>query len=154
MKSQKKYLKILKDYLFKFFNRDQIASSDLYYLLARFLRHSNQFAAVAKNVRTSAFLPHPSNLDLSVFGINHLSAIQIWTLSVKYLSSAKDKPIKGRADIFAEDVNNIGLRLSRDNNPPRHANIIGWPETKHEQKLIAAKLALKANLVLNPIVYP
>lgn len=152
MKSPKKSLKILKDYIFSFFISDNKPSGNLFYMLARFLKHTNRFAAVAKNVRMSAFMPH--HMELSVFGINYLSEEQIWNLGAEYLSLNKNQPIKGRAEILEEIVIKNGLQLVMDNNPPRHANIIGWPESKPEQKLIAGKLALKAMLVLNPIVYP
>ena len=152
MKSLKKSLKILKDFIFSLFINDKKPSGNFFYLLARFLKHSNRFAAVAKNVRTSAFMPH--HMELSVFGIDYLSEEQIWNLGAENLSLNINQPIKGRDEILAEFVNKNGLQLVKDNNPPRHANIIGWPQAKHEQKLIAEKLALKAILVLNPIVYP
>lgn len=152
MKFPKKSLKILKDYIFSFFKKDKKPSGNLFYLLARYLTHSNQFAAVAKNVKTSVFMPH--HMALSVFGIEYLSEQQIWNLGAENLSLNENRPIKGRAEILADTVTTIGLLLSKDNNPPRHANIIGWPEMKSEQKLYAGKLALRANLVLNPLLYP
>ena len=152
MKSPRKSLKILKDYISSFFSQDKDTSGNLFHLLARFLKQSNQFAAVAKNVRTSAFMPY--NMELSVFGIDNLSEEQTWDLGYRNLSLGLNKPIKARAEMLAEFVKKNGLQLVKDNNPPRHANIVGWPEAKHEQKLIAEKLALKAVLVLNPKVYP
>ena len=60
-----------------------------------------------------------------------------------------DKPLLGRADIIASSVLNQKLRVESDSAPhPRHANIIGWPPDKGEQKEIALVLAAESQLHL------
>ena len=59
------------------------------------------------------------------------------------------RTLHGRADIQALNILEINLQVNPDNIPPRHANIIGWPELKEEQKSIAQELAAKASLRLH-----
>jgi hypothetical protein len=56
----------------------------------------------------------------------------------------RDKPILGRADIGASFVITRGLNVVPSEPPIRHANIIGWPEQKSEQRLVALELAAEA----------
>ena len=49
---------------------------------------------------------------------------------------------------MATTVRETGLTIDPDNDPPRHANILGWPEEKSEQKLIALELSESAKLKL------
>ncbi len=57
--------------------------------------------------------------------------------------------LHGRADIQALNILVNNLQIDPDNTPPRHANIIGWPELKEERKSIAQELAAKASLRLH-----
>jgi len=110
-------------------------------LLNRFLTHKNQFAA--SRVKSSAFLP-PKNLKLSVFLTAGLTIQQIWSLGEKHLAVT----IYGRAELTITDVAAVGLKVDVNNKPERHANLIGWPTRKSEQKLWALKLADKSSLLL------
>jgi len=109
-------------------------------LLNRFLTHKSQFSAT--RVKHGAFLP--KNLRLSVFFIEGLSGEQIWSLAERCVAAH----IYGRAELTIGAVSQIGLKVDLDNNPPRHANIIGWPAQKSAQKLYALKLAEKSALVI------
>jgi hypothetical protein len=43
--------------------------------------------------------------------------------------------------------------LEPDDNPPRHANIVGWPAGKDAQKSLAQQLASETELILKPEYY-
>jgi hypothetical protein len=54
--------------------------------------------------------------------------------------------------MLARDVSSERLTITPDNQShPLHANISGWPVEKSEQKLIAKKIADKAQLHLMPV---
>jgi len=52
------------------------------------------------------------------------------------------------ADIKAAVVYEKSSDVAPDNNPPRHGDIVGWPEEKSERNLIAQELAARATLRL------
>lgn len=117
--------------------------------LARYILESSQFSRLKNIVKPSAFMPAP-NLQLSVFRIEGLDQKAIWELGEKEVVS-RIIPIKtlyGMAKLLALSAKSAGLRIDPDDTPPRHANIIGWPKEKDEQKIIAIELATQASLVL------
>jgi hypothetical protein len=75
----------------------------------------------------------PKDLKLSVFMTDGLSSKQIWMLGEKHVKAN----IYGRAELTSIAVSGIGLGIELDNNPERHANVIGWPIQKSERKLYA-----------------
>ena len=115
--------------------------------LARFLVSSNHFAKAKDHVKASAFMP-AQDLTLSVFQIKGLAEREIWTTGKKHVSEPRGRTLYGRADILVGNVREAGLRIDPDDKPPRHANIVDWPEDKPRQKLLALDLASKAALVL------
>ncbi len=58
-----------------------------------------------------------------------------------------DRTLKGIANIQADIVYGADLQFDPDNTPERHANIIGWPNDKADQKELAQELANKATLI-------
>jgi hypothetical protein len=50
----------------------------------------------------------------------------------------------GRADISVAAVQKIGLQVTPHEPPPRHANIVNWPDEKSAQRLKAMELAADA----------
>lgn len=92
----------------------------------------------------------PPNLKFSVFRIDSLSVPEIWKIGLNQVIAKMPEPrtLYGRADIQAKNVLKTGLQFDPDNKPPRHANIVNWPETKEEQKSIAQELAADATLEL------
>lgn len=115
--------------------------------LARFLLQRNRFNLNNYTVKSTAFMPYPYQ-KLSVFRIKELSEAKIWEIGERFVSQPLSKNLYGRADIVVAVIQNVGLQIDPDNIPPRHANIIGWPKEKSEQKLLAIELAGKANLKL------
>lgn len=83
-----------------------------------------------------------------MFRISSLSDNEIWEIGDSEVSQKRGSPLLGRADISAFHVFDKKLKVIPDNNPPLHANIVGWPEEKSKQKLIAMELAESAQLYL------
>jgi hypothetical protein len=92
----------------------------------------------------------PPNLELSVFRIDGLSIAEIWGLGKSIVSQMpKERNLHGVADIKAKIVERESLTINADNNPERHASIVGWPEEQAQQLSIAQALAAEARLILN-----
>ena len=114
--------------------------------ITRYLTHRNQFSSENNRVKHNVFMP-PHDLKLSVFRIHGLAIEDIWKIGKKAIRKSK-RTLRGRADIRTLAVTTSGLSIDPDNKPRRHANVIGWPPEKEEQKSIALELANRATLVL------
>jgi len=90
----------------------------------------------------------PGDLKLSVFQTKNLSEKNIWDIGERHVAQPRKKTLYGRGDVTVASVQKIGLKIDPDNEPPRHAGIIGWPEGKSEQKSLAQELAEQASLRL------
>ena len=87
--------------------------------------------------------------EVSVYRIINLKEDQVWEIGRVNVAVVLDKPLLGRADIVTSSVLNQKLRVDSDPAPhPRHANIIGWPPDKGEQKEIALLVAAESQLHL------
>lgn len=119
--------------------------------VARYLTSTRWFSPKNKRVKHNAFLP-PSNMRLSVFLIKDLTESRIWEIGQKKVVNKiiPRKNLYGRANIKALDVFETGLEIQPDNIPPRHAEIVDWPDEKSKRKEIALELAEKALLILRP----
>lgn len=118
-------------------------------LLARYLTSKKWFSSLHNRVKPHAFMP-PSHLELSVFRIANLPVPTIWKIGRRAIRKMKEpKTLYGSGDILAVNVLDLLLLIQPDNKPPRHANIVGWPVDKEEQKSIAQELAARASLRLN-----
>ena len=116
-------------------------------LLARFLLSRSLFSREKRTVKSSAFMPPPSG-ELSVFRIEGLSAGETWELGERHVARPQQRRLHGRADMVARAVTESGLKVNPDDDPPRHATIVGWPDSKDAQKSIALELAVRAKLRL------
>ena len=119
-------------------------------VIARYITSQRWYSRQKDIVKPQAFMP-PPNLKLSVFRIGNLSEPEIWKIGIKKVINKMNKPtnLHGRADIQALNILGNNLQIEPDNTPPRHANIIGWPELKEEQKSMAQELAAKSSLRLH-----
>ncbi len=118
--------------------------------LARYLTQHNHYSTSKNVVKPSAFQP-PSNLRLSVFRIDGLILEEVWEIGRVNVVSTMPLPkenVYGFANIIASAVCEMDLDVDPDNNPPRHADIVGWPQEKSERMLIAQELAARATLRL------
>ena len=86
----------------------------------------------------------PRQGEVSVFRIDRLSEKQVWTIGRDVVGGTKNP--KARGDIKAAKVRESQLDVLAAEPPPRHANLVGWPSEKSEQKLIAKQLAAGAIL--------
>lgn len=102
------------------------------------------------NLRTKprAFEPSPKTRQTSVFWVGGLSDSEVWDHGDQFVGRVRKKPILARATVTVRAVEAVGLQADFDNDPPRHANIVGWPESKHETKSRAQELAAEATLVV------
>lgn len=98
-----------------------------------------------------AFRPD-RNLKLSVFYIDSLNSQEVQDLGLEVVRLRPDAvELHGWLEFDQSRVDEIGLLVQRDDNPPRHANIIGWPHDVPERWLKAQRLSEAATLVtLNP----
>ena len=118
--------------------------------LGRYLLHRDYYSPARNSVKPQAFMPSP-DLRLSVIRIDGLQLEEIWEIGQREVIDAmsQSRELKGIADVKALKVQENDLGIEPDNIPSRHANIIGWPEEKEKQKIIAQELAAEAKLVLN-----
>jgi len=111
---------------------------------ARFLCSSRHFSPADDRVRFSAFMP--KDRATSVFHILGLGDDLAGQLGHDVV--AGDRSLYGHAEVTRAQVDECGLSIDADNIPPRHGNIVGWPEEKAEQRLFAQDLAEAASLHL------
>jgi hypothetical protein len=88
-------------------------------------------------------------LQTSVCGIDGLTDTDIWSIG-EDVAKTRGQALYGRGDIKSNYISEIDLILDIDDTPPRHANIIGWPEKDVEQQQLALKLANQSELKLVP----
>lgn len=71
----------------------------------------------------------------------------MWSLGDRNVAEALGKKPLARAELKRTEIDSLRpLRLARDDQPFRHANIEGWPEPKHKKKSLAQELAAFAKL--------
>lgn len=112
-------------------------------ILARYIFTKNHYRTSDNTVKYSAFLPPPDR-RLSVFRTSGMGEHAIWALG----ESLRQQRLKGRADIRAAAVEETGLAIDADEIPPRHANIVGWPDEHSALELKALELSVRAQLRL------
>lgn len=115
---------------------DQAEILSRYVFTKKFLRSDN-------SVKWGAFSPRENTIsrvkETSVYRINNLSALSIWQIG-QGVGKKSNRTLKGRADFLTLDVLNISLDVLESEPPPKHANIIGWPD-KADSKQLAMELA-------------
>ena len=118
--------------------------------IARFLFHRSHFAPAKQVVKPGAFLPR--NGQTSVFDIVGLQEVAVRRIG-RRVGAARGKDPRGRGELTYADVTDVGLRFERDDVPPGHGNLVGWPSAgpnrKDRNKDVARSLAQRAVLVLH-----
>ena len=118
--------------------------------LSRFLTSDSQFnSAMAK---PSAFMPGPSDAKTSVFRQCPDPREALWETADREIGT--DRRVRAAALLTASAVRQAKLDVVSHEPPPRHANIIGWPNavndaesTRAQRKEFALLLAQAATLV-------
>ena len=116
--------------------------------LSRYLLQTGYFSRHQRRIKPHAFLPEPSTRATSVFRTSGLIETEIWRIAEEHVSGPAGRTIHGRADILVSQVEATGLCVDPDNVPERHAEIVGWPQEKHERLSLAQHLAAVAELRL------
>jgi hypothetical protein len=83
----------------------------------------------------------PRDGRTSVFRVDGLELPEIRSLGHTVL---RNPPPIAHANTIAAVVYNCGLTFDPNNEPERHADIVGWPDRKEQQKLIALKITEEA----------
>ena len=110
--------------------------------LARFAVHSNHL----KSGRINPKLFRPTKQrKVSVSRIEdktHKETIEEGKRVVRERSDTET--LYGWAEIASHEVQDIGLRVRHDDNPPGHSSIVGWPEEEEAFLPYQLKLAERA----------
>ena len=116
--------------------------------LTRYVLTSSYYRSLDKTVKHTAFLPNSTG-QTSVFRTSGLDEEAIRDIGTRFVAGPLKKTLLGWVNISVDDVLSNNLRIDPDDEPPRHANIIGWPSDRPEQNLIARILAANARLHIN-----
>ena len=154
MKFLRQYFNALKEYTAKLLSQSPqiISLSDTVHQreqLTRFLKTKRQIKRSTNKPAKEALIPRKGETELSVFRTDELTLDEIWSIGDSIIQGTEHR-IHGGANLIAEQVLELGLGLRADNEPPRHANITGFPMEKFERQDIANELAEVATLVLKP----
>lgn len=110
-------------------------------LLARFAVESGRLTDSI--VKPKLFEPNKA-LELSVFRVGGLVRGQIRDLGDEVVKKHPTaRKLHGWGEFPESAVQEAGLRVEHDDDPPRHANIVGWPrepsERKQRQQILASR---------------
>ena len=115
--------------------------------LTRFISSRSDFRPSDMAVKPRAFQPFGG--ETSVFIINELGENETWDLAVSHVEPSRGR-VLARGDVRSEIIGAVGLEVSDDPPPFRHALITGWPDDKAKQISLSQEIAAAANLVLRP----
>ena len=91
----------------------------------------------------------PTRREVSVFRTARLTDNAIWKIGSD-IATVRHRTLYARGDTQVSEIRRVGLDVQGLEPPPRHANIVGWPEhDKARDKLLALQIAALATLVLN-----
>jgi hypothetical protein len=118
--------------------------------VSRYVTQSKQFRPSDGTVKPDAFIPHP-HLALSV--TRHLQATEeeVWAVGAA-VAAGQGKTLYGRAVVTVSDCQSQKLDVMAvpvEGNP-NHADVVGWPAAKQDQKAIALVLAAAASFLPPP----
>lgn len=94
-------------------------------------------------------MPSAKTNNTSVYRIDGCDAYEVWNIGANFVEALRSdgKRICGRAETKAIAFRNQQLDFDANGTPHfRHADIIGWPSEKFEQKMKALEVARVASL--------
>lgn len=109
--------------------------------IARYLTSSGQFAPTKGVIKRSALMPGKDG-KTSIFRVGGLTSAQIVEIGRREVGQLRT--LHGWGAVGASAVLEVGLSFEPNDVPPRHANIIGWPNDQEERIERAQDLAAKA----------
>lgn len=117
--------------------------------LARFATQSGRLTDEV--VKPKLFEPNRA-LELSVFRVDDIDRTEIQEIGTDVVKAIPNaQRLHGWGEISETAVIDAGLRVDYDDDPPRHANVLDWPDEASERKLIQLILASHARAIrLNP----
>jgi hypothetical protein len=127
-------------------------------VIARFLTDKKQFSVTELQVNYRAFLPmlnkEKNRYETSVFFIDDLTSVAIEELATNHILPFRS-PIFGYGKCLSAHIKTIviaelphlNLTVEPDDQPIRHACIIGWSNIKDENKALAQRLGTCAELI-------
>ena len=118
--------------------------TDLDCLFARFSIESGKLTA--GYAKPKLFEPNIEGV-LSVFSVDGLTKRCICELGVSQVGKPQNKRLYGWAELSCRQIGETGLTIDQDNDPPGHANVVGWPVAREDRKQKALELAHLANAV-------
>ena len=111
-----------------------------------FVRFALESGRITKDfAKPKLFEPNKGG-ELSVFDVVGLSCCEKCKLGIP-VAMAQNKRLYGWAMISCEQIREVGLLVDLDNNPPRHANVRGWPIGREDRKAKQQELASLASVV-------
>lgn len=105
-------------------------------------------------LKVAAFLPRAADsgrLELSVFRIGELKDDGVWALARKHVVPP-GRNVHGRGDLTRSSIETTtpALQLAMDEKPPRHGNVINWPDEMDDRLALAQELVDRAIHVAPP----
>jgi hypothetical protein len=109
--------------------------------VTRYIVSSSHIRRSEGTVRPDAFMPHP-RIELSVNRLRDASEEETWACGFD-VARQRVKPLIGRADVDVANVATQTLTVVAKPLPnnANHADVVGWPSEKSEQKRIAVLIA-------------
>jgi hypothetical protein len=115
-------------------------------ILCRFIFSRAHFVYSSRRVKGDAFLPTKKPpRETSVSRIVGLKDHSVWRIG-EAVAQTSQRVLHARGDVLAKAVFAVGLEIRPDNKPKRHAAIVGWPEEKDRQIMLAQRIAEAAEL--------
>jgi hypothetical protein len=120
--------------------------------LSRFAIEKSHFRSSDRTVKPKAFDPQIREengrrlVETSMFRTTGLTCEKIWEIGDSEVGRYRRKIVVARSAIFADMVRDVGLTVSPDEPPKRHAVIVGWPDEEDEREKLLKQLAAAATL--------
>jgi hypothetical protein len=140
----RKYLRQFKLRLLEFSHRayEPIHDSET---LSRFITSRGWFDRKKRIVLASAFMPRANGIwGTSIYRSHGTTLERLWKIGRMIADGTHDRVLYGRAVISANKVTSyepVKMSLRGSVLPSLHRDIIGWPDDKGHQKIVAEYLA-------------
>jgi hypothetical protein len=102
--------------------------------LARYLTSRGQYSS--NGVKQAAFIPN-RNGETSVFRHGAQPREALWRIADDYV--IVDQTLHGAAIVRARYIRAAQLEVEASEPPPRHADIVGWPQAGADPELVKAR---------------